>query len=120
MSNTKPALSCSTSLRYTDTLADSNDGGVNWTLAGGQVPGVLAEVDGSPVSAFEARDGYITDPSELGPLLDGEYYTYNPDTWGSNNPHNSVADNPDQVAQFVSDLDYVLGANNSISLYVCS
>lgn len=97
----------------------SNDGGVNWTLAGGQVPGVLAAVDGSPVGAFEARDEYITDPSELGPLLDGEYYTYAPDTWGSNNSHNSVTDNPDQVAQFVSDLDYVLGANNSISLYVC-
>lgn len=92
---------------------------MNWTLAGGQVPGVLAETDGDPKAGFAARDEFITDPSELGPLLDGEYYTYAPDYWGSNNPHNTVVGNPAQVARFVDDLDYVLGANNSISLYVC-
>lgn len=26
----------------------TNDGGVDWTLAGGEVPGVLAEIDGDP------------------------------------------------------------------------
>lgn len=105
-----------------DTLADddflSNDGTVNWTLAGGEVPGVLAETDGDPQQGFAARDEFITDPSELGPLLDGEYYTWAPDTWGSENAHNTVVGNPSQVAQFVDDLDFVLGANNSISLYV--
>lgn len=79
----------------------TNDGGTNWTLAGGEVPGVLAEVDGEPSSAFAARDEYVTDPSELGPLFDGEYYTYAPDTWGSNNAHSTADGNPDQVAQFV-------------------
>ncbi|KAI2470916.1 glycoside hydrolase family 35 protein [Annulohypoxylon bovei var. microspora] len=96
----------------------TNDGGVDWTLAGGEVPGVLAEIDGDPRSGFAARDRYITDPTELGPLLDGEYYTFAPDFWGSANAHNTAVGNPSQIQQFVSDLDLVLGANNSISLYM--
>lgn len=70
------------------------------------------------MSGFAARDRYITDPTKLGPLLDGEYYTLAPDTWGSENPHNTAKDT--DVARFVQDLDWVLGANNSISLYVCA
>ncbi|KAI1081365.1 family 35 glycoside hydrolase [Whalleya microplaca] len=96
----------------------TNDGGVDWTLAGGEVPGVLAEIDGDPWSGFAARDKYITDPTELGPLLDGEYYTLAPDFWGSDNPHNTSVGRASQIEQFVKDLDYVLGANNSISLYM--
>lgn len=96
----------------------TNDGGVEWTLKGGEVPGVLAEIDGDPRSGFAARDRYITDPTELGPLLDGEYYTFAPDFWGSGSPHNTAVGRPSQIQQFVSDLDYVLGANNSISLYM--
>lgn len=104
---------------YSQEALFSNDGTVEWTLAGGSVPGVLAETDGDPTSGFAARDEYITDSSMLGPLLDGEYYTFAPDTWGSKNAHNTVGGNPSQVAQFVSDLNFVLAANNSISLYVC-
>lgn len=48
----------------------TNDGGVDWTLEGGQIPFVLAEIDGGSW-ALPARDLYITDPTELGPLLDG-------------------------------------------------
>ncbi|KAI1178652.1 family 35 glycoside hydrolase [Nemania sp. FL0916] len=96
----------------------TNDGGVDWTLAGGEVPGVLAEIDGDPWSGFAARDKYITDESELGPLMDGEYYTLAPDFWGANNVHNTTVGRPSQITQFVTDLDYVLGANNSISLYM--
>ncbi|KAI1098513.1 glycoside hydrolase family 35 protein [Jackrogersella minutella] len=96
----------------------TNDGGVEWTLQGGEVPGVLAEIDGDPRSGFAARDKYITDASELGPLLDGEYYTFSPDFWGSANAHNTAAGNPSQIQQFASDLDFVLAADNSISLYM--
>ncbi|KAI0099526.1 glycoside hydrolase family 35 protein [Daldinia grandis] len=96
----------------------TNDGGVDWTLKGGEVPGVLAAIDGDPRSGFAARDRYIHDPTELGPLLDGEYYTSGPDFWGSESPHNTAAGNPSQMQQYVDDLDYVLGANNSISLYM--
>lgn len=96
----------------------TNDGGVDWTLRGGEVPGVLAAVDGDPWTGFAARDEYVSDESELGPLLDGEYYTLAPDFWGADNVHNTTVGRPAQVAQFVTDLDYVLGANNSISLYM--
>ncbi|KAI0536968.1 family 35 glycoside hydrolase [Xylaria digitata] len=96
----------------------TNDGGVDWTLAGGEVPEVLAEIDGDPWSGFAAREKYITTESELGPLMDGEYYTLAPDFWGADNVHNTTIGRPGQIAQFVTDLDYVLGANNSISLYM--
>lgn len=97
----------------------TNDGGVQFTLEGGSIPGVLAEIDGDPSSGFKARDMYITDPSELGPLLDGEYYTYAPDQWGSYNSHNSTERDPSAVTQFVKDIDYVLGNQSaSISFYM--
>lgn len=96
----------------------TNDGGVDWTLRGGEVPGVLAEIDGDPRSGFAARDRYITDPSELGPLLDGEYYTYGPDFWGAGNAHNTAAGQPSRIQSLVADLEFVLAANNSISLYM--
>ncbi|KAI3322572.1 glycoside hydrolase family 35 protein [Xylariaceae sp. AK1471] len=96
----------------------TNDGGVDWTLSGGEVPGVLAEIDGDPWSGFAAREKYITEQSELGPLMDGEYYTLAPDFWGADNVHNTTVGRPSQIAQFVTDLDYVLGANSSISLYM--
>ncbi|KAK6080945.1 glycosyl hydrolase family 35 protein [Seiridium cupressi] len=96
----------------------TNDGGVDWTLAGGEVPNVLAEIDGGSW-ALPARDLYITDPSELGPLLDGEYYTWAPDQWGSHNPHNTTVGNPDTVAGFVSDIAYhLLNYSASISFYM--
>jgi len=96
----------------------TNDGGVDWTLSGGEVPGVLAEIDGDPWSGFAARDRYVTDESELGPLMDGEYYTLAPDFWGADNVHNTTVGRPSQIKQFVTDLDYVLGGNSSISLYM--
>ncbi|KAI0881803.1 glycosyl hydrolases family 35-domain-containing protein [Annulohypoxylon maeteangense] len=96
----------------------TNDGGVEWTLAGGEVPGVLAAIDGDPRSGFAARDRYITDQSELGPLLDGEYYTTGPDFWGSANTHTTAVGNPSLIRQYVEDLDFVLGAGSSISLYM--
>ncbi|KAI1763594.1 glycoside hydrolase family 35 protein [Hypoxylon sp. FL1150] len=96
----------------------TNDGGVDWTLAGGEVPGVLAEIDGDPRSGFAARDAYVTDPTELGPLLDGEYYTYGPDFWGSASAHNTAAGQPDRIRSLVADVEFVLAANNSVSLYM--
>ena len=102
-----------------DTVLYTNDGGVEFTLEGGEVHTVLAEIDGDPASGFESRKLYITDPTELGPLLDGEYYTWAPDQWGSNNPHNTTVGNPGDVEQFVKDINYVLGNSSaSISLYM--
>ncbi|CAK7206630.1 hypothetical protein SEUCBS139899_009430 [Sporothrix eucalyptigena] len=94
----------------------TNDGGVDWTLAGGSVPGVLAATDGDPRGGFNARRLYVTDRSMQGPLLDGEYYTLAPDFWGTTQPHNVPTDG--QTATFLRDLDYVLSGGNSISLYM--
>ena len=99
-----------------DAVLYTNDGGVNWILEGGEVLGALAEVDGDPRGGFEARNLYIKNPSELGPLLDGEYYTLAPDNWGSNSSHQ--APNQATIDGFISDIDFVLGGNNSISLYM--
>ncbi|KAI9685469.1 MAG: hypothetical protein M1820_010799 [Bogoriella megaspora] len=102
-----------------DIVLYTNDGGVDWTLEGGEVRGALAEIDGDPSSGFNSRRLYITDPTELGPLLDGEYYTWAPDQWGESNPHNTTVGRPEVVAQFEKDLDYVLGNQSaSISLYM--
>ena len=96
----------------------TNDGGVDWTLEGGAVPGVLAAIDGDPVSGFAARDRYITDPSMLGPLLDGEYYSTWADFWDADGEHQSAVGDAEWTAKLVADLDFVLSANNSISLYM--
>ncbi|CAG8960583.1 hypothetical protein HYFRA_00013406 [Hymenoscyphus fraxineus] len=98
------------------TVFYTNDGSEDWTLEGGSVPGVLAEIDGG-VMGFDALERYITDPSQKGPLLDGEYYTFTADIWGPSNPHNSPGS--ETIAGYVSDLDYVLGNKSaSISLYM--
>lgn len=96
----------------------TNDGGVDWTLEGGAVPGVLAAIDGDPVSGFAARDRYITAPSMLGPLLDGEYYSTWADFWDADGKHQSAVGDAEKTAKLVADLDFVLSANNSISLYM--
>lgn len=102
-----------------DSVLYTNDGTEDWTLEGGSVPGVLAEIDGDPRAGFAALRKYITDPSQQGPLMDGEYYTWAPDTWGSKNAHKTTKGQTQVVQQFVNDLDYVLGNESaSISLYM--
>ncbi|KAL1595948.1 hypothetical protein SLS60_009638 [Paraconiothyrium brasiliense] len=95
-----------------DKVLYTNDGTEQWTLEGGSVPGVLAEVDGDPRAGFAALRKYITDASMKGPLLDGEYYTWTFDSWGYNR---SSA----PAAAFVSDIEYVLGNESAgLSLYM--
>jgi hypothetical protein len=101
-----------------DSILYTNDGGVQFTLEGGNVPGALAETDGLPDGGFQARDTYITDPSELGPLLDGEYYTLAPDQWGSNATHSGPNGDQEVLQGFLTDIEFVLGGNNSISFYM--
>ncbi|KAF2440847.1 glycoside hydrolase family 35 protein [Karstenula rhodostoma CBS 690.94] len=95
-----------------DKVLYTNDGTEQWTLEGGSVPGVLAEVDGDPRAGFAALREYITDPSMQGPLLDGEYYTWTFDSWGYNRSTPSTQG-------FVDDIEYVLGNESAgISLYM--
>lgn len=86
---------------------------MDWTLAGGSVTGMLAEIDGDPTSGFRSLKQYITDASQKGRLLDGEYYARAPDTWGSSNPHRAA--DAQTTQQFVKDLE--LRAWQSIRLH---
>ncbi|CAH0057379.1 unnamed protein product, partial [Clonostachys solani] len=96
----------------------TNDGGDSWPLEGGYVPGVLAAVDGGSW-ALPARDLYIKDPTSLGPLLNGEYYTWSPDQWGSYNPHNTTVGNDAAVSGILGDIPYHLhNYSASISFYM--
>ncbi len=97
----------------------TNDGGVAWALGGGSVPGALAAVDGGdPAAAFAARDRYVTDPSSLGPLLDGEYYAVWADVWGAGERHNTAEGDAARAARAAADVAAVLAANNSLSVYM--
>lgn len=56
---------------FKESVLYTNDGGgADWPLLGGQIPGVLAAVDGG-AWALPSRDEFVTDPSSLGPLLNG-------------------------------------------------
>lgn len=96
----------------------TNDGGGKSYLDGGSLHGVLAECDGGAQSAFEARDKYVTDPTMLGPLLNGEYYVTWIDDWSSNSPHQITSGNADAEKAVQNDLDYILAGNNSFSIYM--
>lgn len=117
-------------------LYTNDGGGADWTLKGGQIPGVLAAVDGGAY-ALPSRDEFITDESSLGPLLNGgslnapypsldntlnlflEYYTWTFDIWGSHNPHNTIETNEAAVQQILEDIPYHLSNwSASISFYM--
>lgn len=96
----------------------TNDGGVEADIAGGQVAGALAETDGDPKAGFAARNEYVTDPSSLGPYLDGEYYITWLDLWASNSSYDTDVGNPSAIQAIQSDLSWVLSSGHSFSLYM--
>ncbi|KAI0952494.1 hypothetical protein AcV7_008279 [Taiwanofungus camphoratus] len=96
----------------------TNDGGGQHYLAGGQVHGVLAEIDGAPQVGFAARQEYVTDPTSLGPLLDGEYYVTWLSTWGSNSTYQTDVGVPSLIEGVQSDLNWILTNNASFSIYM--
>lgn len=94
----------------------TNDGGGKSYLDGGTLHGVLAETDGDPKTGFEARDQYVTDPTMLGPQLDGEYYTTWFDAWDPTYAH-SEADAA-TLKQNAADVEYTLSNGHSLSFYM--
>jgi hypothetical protein len=58
-----------------DIVLYTTDAGNEGAQIGGHIPGVLAEVDGNPYDGFGNLTEYRTDPSNQGPLLNGEYYS---------------------------------------------
>ncbi|KAI0015914.1 putative beta-calactosidase [Xylariomycetidae sp. FL0641] len=95
----------------------TTDSGEPTNLENAAVPGVLAEIDGQAKSGFEARAS-VKDPSRLGPLLNGEYYTTWFDYWGSNASHISTGGTYFQGLYVKDDVQYILEGNNSISFYM--
>lgn len=60
--------------KHFNLLQYTNDGGSQTQFPNGPVHGVLAEIDGDPYQGFATRKNSISDPTEMGPSLDGEYY----------------------------------------------
>jgi beta-galactosidase GanA len=96
----------------------TNDGGGESYLVGGQIHGALAETDGSPQDGFTARDKYVTDPTSLGPQLDGEYYVTWLDLWASNSTHQTDVGSTSAIEAVQSDLKWTLDNNGSFSIYM--
>ncbi|OAA73800.1 Glycoside hydrolase, family 35 [Cordyceps fumosorosea ARSEF 2679] len=96
----------------------TNDGGGKSYLEGGQLHGVLAVIDGDSQSGFAARDKYVTDPTSLGPQLNGEYYITWIDQWGSDYGHQQISGSTDAISKAVADLDWTLAGNYSFSIYM--
>ncbi|KAK2608873.1 hypothetical protein QQS21_002586 [Conoideocrella luteorostrata] len=96
----------------------TNDGGGKGYLDGGTLHGVLAETDGSPKTGFESRDKFVTDPTMLGPQLDGEYYVTWIDHWSSKSTHQYTSGKPAATKGVLNDLDWILAGNNSFSIYM--
>lgn len=101
-----------------DIFLYTNDGGGESYLLGGYLPGILAVIDGDPKVGFAARDKYITDPTCLGPQLDGEYYITWIDNWASNSSHHYTSGNVQATEKALSDLDWILAGNNSFAIYM--
>lgn len=87
-------------------------------LEGGQIHGALAETDGDPKTGFTARDEYVTDPTSLGPQLDGEYYVTWLDQWASNKSYQTDAGDASSIQRIQSDLEWILKQNGSFSIYM--
>ncbi|EED14342.1 beta-calactosidase, putative [Talaromyces stipitatus ATCC 10500] len=96
----------------------TNDGGNQGALSGGQIPGILAEIDGNPQGGFAARNQYVTDQSSLGPLLDGEYYVTWFDTWGPHSGYSTDEGNQGAINGVINDLSWILSNNDSFSIYM--
>lgn len=96
----------------------TNDGGTKSMLEGGQIHGALAETDGDPTTGFSARDEYVTDPTSLGPQLDGEYYVTWLDQWASNKSHQTDAGDETKIQSIQSDLEWILKQNGSFNIYM--
>ena len=101
-----------------DLFLYTNDGGEVSALRSGHLHGVLSETDGAPKTGFAARDQAISDPTCLGPQLDGEYYITTATRWGSNSTYTTASGDSSATRKILSDLNWVLTGNNSFGIYM--
>ncbi|KAK4247361.1 glycosyl hydrolases family 35-domain-containing protein [Corynascus novoguineensis] len=106
----KRALSDALFAAFPDVKQYTNDGAS--ALLSGYLPGALSVVDGSrPQNAIPERDKVITDPSSLGPLMDGEVWITWFDSWGPRNGHAGAADAS-------GDIDWMLSRGYHFSIFM--
>lgn len=96
----------------------TNDGGSKSMLDGGQIHGALAIADGDPKTDFAAQDQYVTDPTSMGPSMDGEYYITWLSTWRSTNSFQTDSGDAAAISKIQSDLKWMLNNNGSFGLYM--
>jgi hypothetical protein len=113
---------------YTQALADifagafgitlyTNDGEYQQDIVGGQIPGILAETDGTPQLGYTSRNQYAL-ASSMGPYLDGEYYITWLDFWAGNYTYETDVGDTSSIAMIVSDLSWTLANGSSFSIYM--
>lgn len=96
----------------------TNDGGTQEMLEGGQIPGALAITDGDPKTGFATQDKYVSEPSSMGPHMDGEYYITWMDQWNSGNNHSSNSGDPAAIKKNQDDITWILKSNGSFAIYM--
>ena len=95
----------------------TNDGEYQQDIVGGQIPGILAETDGTPQLGYTSRNQYAS-ASSMGPYLDGEYYITWLDFWASNYTYETDVGDTSSIATTVSDLSWTLANGSSFSIYM--
>jgi len=102
-----------------DQLRYTNDAGDQASIVNGQVPDVLAEIDGAVKSGFDARQKYVSASSgNPGPLLNGEYYTKWFSTWGPKSSFQTLEGDSSGILAVLSDVEYMVRGGHSFSLYM--
>ncbi|PCG98823.1 Glycoside hydrolase, family 35 [Penicillium occitanis (nom. inval.)] len=110
--------------KHFNLLQYTNDGGSQTQFPNGPVHGVLAEIDGDPYQGFATRKNNISDPTEMGPNLDGEYYFNQKElakwltTWGSNSLYPTVSGIGYNNSAIVAGASWILNQASSFSLYM--
>lgn len=97
----------------------TNDGPTKEMMEGGQIPGALAITDGSnPKEGMAAQEEYVTEPSSMGPYMDGEYYITWLDHWSTEETHNTNSGNSAAIKKNQKDLEWILNNNGSFAIYM--
>lgn len=97
----------------------TNDGPTKEMMEGGQIPGALAITDGSnPKEGMAAQEKYVTEPSSMGPYMNGEYYITWLDHWSTEETHNTNSGNSAAIKKNQEDLKWILNNNGSFAIYM--
>jgi beta-galactosidase GanA len=94
----------------------TTDGTNEDMVVGGNIPNVLAEVDGHDGDENAARLKYLPDQSTNGPFMNAEYYTTWIDHWAADGEHQF--NDKEGIEKVQGDLTRLLNDGGSFSLYM--